>query len=37
MEDWACFLVLLRALGGDLGAEEAVIDLAEDLGGIMKQ
>lgn len=37
VEDWARFLVLLRALGGDLGTEEAVVDLVEDLGGITKQ
>ena len=37
VEDWAHFPVLLHALGGDLGAEEAVVDLAEDLGGIMNQ
>jgi hypothetical protein len=36
VEDWARFLVLLRALGGDLGTEEAVLDIAEDLGGIIK-
>ena len=37
VEDWACFLELLRDLGGDLGAEEAVAGLTEDLGGIIKQ
>lgn len=37
VEDWARFLVLLRVLGGDLGTEEAVLDIAEDLGGIIKQ
>ena len=37
VEDWARFLELLRVLGGDLGTEEAVEDITEDLGGIIKQ
>ena len=37
VEDWARFLELLSDLGGDLGAEEAVAGLTEDLGGIIKQ
>jgi hypothetical protein len=37
VEDWARFLELLRVLGGDLGVEEAVAGITEDLGGIIKQ
>ena len=37
VEDCACFWVLLQDLGGDLGTEIVVLDVAEDLGGILKQ
>ena len=37
MEDCAHFQVLLQDLGGDLGTEIAVLNVAKDLGGILKQ